>query len=132
MNHEADLEVRGPEEGEKSMPASYETHRKQLELILQAWGMSAPVAASTAEIMSWADLHGIDLIFTHENVDFAGCDTTQGGKSCAQMGVPMLENDVMQFHLSMDIDVKVTSIYATYGLTDRIDFGIAGCSTSSE
>ncbi|MBN9088326.1 MAG: Ldh family oxidoreductase [Reyranella sp.] len=42
------------------MPASYETHRKQLELILQAWGMPGPVAASTAEIMSWADLHGID------------------------------------------------------------------------
>lgn len=42
------------------MPASYETHRKQLELILQAWGMLAPTAASTAEIMSWADLHGID------------------------------------------------------------------------
>lgn len=42
------------------MPASYETHRKQLELILEAWGMPAPTAASTAEIMSWADLHGID------------------------------------------------------------------------
>ena len=42
------------------MPASYETHRKQLELILQAWGMPEPTAASTAEIMSWADLHGID------------------------------------------------------------------------
>jgi LDH2 family malate/lactate/ureidoglycolate dehydrogenase len=42
------------------MPASYETHRRQLELILNAWGMAAPAAASTAEIMSWADLHGID------------------------------------------------------------------------
>jgi LDH2 family malate/lactate/ureidoglycolate dehydrogenase len=42
------------------MPASYETHRRQLELILNAWGMAAPTAASTAEIMSWADLHGID------------------------------------------------------------------------
>jgi len=42
------------------MPASYETHRRQLELILGAWGMAAPAAASTAEIMSWADLHGID------------------------------------------------------------------------
>ena len=42
------------------MPASYETHRRQLELILSAWGMAAPAAASTAEIMSWADLHGID------------------------------------------------------------------------
>src|SRR5689334_24772306 len=42
------------------MPASYETHRKQLDLILQAWGMPAATAAGTAEIMSWADLHGVD------------------------------------------------------------------------
>src|SRR5712675_684460 len=42
------------------MPASYATHRKQLELILRAWGMPEQTAASTAEIMSWADLHGID------------------------------------------------------------------------
>jgi LDH2 family malate/lactate/ureidoglycolate dehydrogenase len=42
------------------MPASYATHRNQLELILRAWGMAEEAAASTAEIMSWADLHGID------------------------------------------------------------------------
>ena len=42
------------------MPAPYATHRKQLELILRAWGMQEEAAASTAEIMSWADLHGID------------------------------------------------------------------------
>lgn len=42
------------------MPASYETHRTQLELILKAWGMPGETAAGTAEIMSWADLHGID------------------------------------------------------------------------
>jgi LDH2 family malate/lactate/ureidoglycolate dehydrogenase len=42
------------------MPASYQTHRRQLELILRAWEMPEPTAASTAEIMSWADLHGID------------------------------------------------------------------------
>jgi LDH2 family malate/lactate/ureidoglycolate dehydrogenase len=42
------------------MSASYETHRRQLELILRAWGMPEATAASTAEIMSWADLHGID------------------------------------------------------------------------
>ncbi|MFZ5779160.1 MAG: Ldh family oxidoreductase [Pseudomonadota bacterium] len=42
------------------MPASYETHRRQLELILCAWGMPQATAAGTAEIMSWADLHGID------------------------------------------------------------------------
>jgi LDH2 family malate/lactate/ureidoglycolate dehydrogenase len=42
------------------MPAAYETHRRQLELILLAWGMAPAAAASTADIMSWADLHGID------------------------------------------------------------------------
>ncbi len=42
------------------MPAAYETHRRQLELILRAWGMADPTASETAEIMSWADLHGID------------------------------------------------------------------------
>src|SRR4051812_2585546 len=46
--------------GEDRMPASYATHRKQLELILIAWGMAEAAAASTAEIMSWADLHGVD------------------------------------------------------------------------
>ena len=42
------------------MAAPYETHRQQLELILRAWGMPPVNAAITAEIMSYADLHGID------------------------------------------------------------------------
>src|SRR6478736_6147908 len=42
------------------MPASYATHRKQRQRILRAWGMPEETADSTAEIMSWADLHGID------------------------------------------------------------------------
>ncbi len=42
------------------MPASYETHRAQLEAVLTAWGMPAHFAHRTAEVMSWADLHGID------------------------------------------------------------------------
>ncbi len=69
------------------------------------------------------DLNNIELFFTHENVDFAGCDSIYGN-SCKLMGVPTLENDVMQFKLALDLDVAVTSVYATYGLTDRIDVGI--------
>lgn len=42
------------------MPAPYAKHRRQLELILSAWGMDQATASDTAEIMSWADLHGID------------------------------------------------------------------------
>jgi len=42
------------------VPAPYATHRKQLETILLAWGMPAAHAATAAEILAWADLHGID------------------------------------------------------------------------
>ncbi len=42
------------------MPASYQEHRRQIEAILIAWGMPADRAAITADIMSYADLHGID------------------------------------------------------------------------
>lgn len=42
------------------MPVSYETLRTQLEAILCAWGMNKSQAELTAEVMAWADLHGID------------------------------------------------------------------------
>ncbi|MGH7043766.1 MAG: Ldh family oxidoreductase, partial [Acetobacteraceae bacterium] len=42
------------------MPASYEIHRAQIEAILLGWGMPEDNAARTAEILSWADLHGVD------------------------------------------------------------------------
>jgi LDH2 family malate/lactate/ureidoglycolate dehydrogenase len=42
------------------MPASYKTHRAQLQSLLTAWGMPAEFAERTAEVMSWADLHGVD------------------------------------------------------------------------
>src|SRR5215210_6574091 len=69
------------------------------------------------------DMRNLGLTFTHENVDFEGCDA-QFGADCSLYGVPVLENDVMDFHLSMDLDVRVTSIYLTYGMTDRLDFGL--------
>ncbi len=40
--------------------APYAQHREQLRLILAAWGMAPPAADETAEILAWADLHGID------------------------------------------------------------------------
>ena len=42
------------------MPASYATHRALIESLLTAWGMPPGFAARTAEVMAWADLHGID------------------------------------------------------------------------
>src|SRR4029079_19429735 len=49
------------------------------------------------------DMNDIDLTFTHQNVDFPGCSAQFGG-DCALMGVPVLENDVMDFRLSMDLE----------------------------
>src|SRR5258708_21967904 len=42
------------------MPAPYEKHRAQLKAILLSWGMPEDNAETTAEILSWADLHGVD------------------------------------------------------------------------
>ena len=42
------------------MPAPYETHRAQLKAILLAWGMPEENAEITADVLSWADLHGVD------------------------------------------------------------------------
>ncbi len=68
------------------------------------------------------DINNIDLTFTHQNVDFEGCDV-QFGADCSLYGVPVLENDAMDFRLSMHLDVAVTSMYFTYGVTDRLDIG---------
>ncbi len=40
--------------------APYEKHRGQLKAILLAWGMPEENAETTADILSWADLHGVD------------------------------------------------------------------------
>src|SRR5262249_8143292 len=45
---------------EAPMPAPYEKHRAQLKAILLAWGMPEDNAEATADILGWADLHGVD------------------------------------------------------------------------
>jgi LDH2 family malate/lactate/ureidoglycolate dehydrogenase len=42
------------------MPAPYATHRAQIKAILIAWGMPEENAEPTADILAWADLHGVD------------------------------------------------------------------------
>lgn len=42
------------------MAATYQNHRAQIEAILIGWGMPADTAECTAEVIAWADLHGID------------------------------------------------------------------------
>jgi hypothetical protein len=74
------------------------------------------------ETLRGVSLADIELIFTHENVNFPGCDTLFAG-DCSKMGIPAVENDIMQFRLSLDIDVHVTEVYVTYGVFDQLDVG---------
>lgn len=69
------------------------------------------------------DLHDLRLTFTHENVDFDGCDSVAGG-DCTLMGVPNVENDAIDVNLSLDVDLSVTSFYLTYGVLDKLDIGV--------
>jgi len=45
---------------ELSMPAKYNLHRAQLQAILRAWGMPEDNAEITAEVLAWADMHGVN------------------------------------------------------------------------
>jgi LDH2 family malate/lactate/ureidoglycolate dehydrogenase len=40
--------------------APYDKHRAQIKAILLAWGMPEDNAEATTDILSWADLHGVD------------------------------------------------------------------------
>ena len=42
------------------MPTTYANHRAQVKAILLGWGMPEDNAETTAEVLSWSDLHGVD------------------------------------------------------------------------
>lgn len=42
------------------MAAPHALHCRQIELVLRAWGMPEGQAGRTAEILAWADLHGVE------------------------------------------------------------------------
>ncbi|HEY6830738.1 MAG TPA: hypothetical protein VI259_28015, partial [Gemmatimonadaceae bacterium] len=97
----------------------------------QTLGKGRTVVGISRNTFHFASLRGVplndvELIFTHENVtnqNTPGCDSIAGG-DCSKMGIPNLENDIMQFRLNLDVNVSVTNMYATYGLTDRLDVGL--------
>jgi hypothetical protein len=94
----------------------------------QTLGRARGIVGAGRSVFHFSTLRGvpldnIELFFTHQNVDFDGCDAQQGG-DCTLMGIPNLENDIMQFKLALNLDVAVTQLYATYGLFDWLDFGV--------
>lgn len=86
--------------------------------------VSANVNAFTFNSFRGVGLDNLTLNFTHQNVDFPGCDVTFGN-DCSLYGVPQLENDVIRLNLDMNIAVKAPTIALTYGLLDMVDVGVA-------
>ena len=68
-------------------------------------------------------LDNLEMVFTHENVDFPNCDAIFSGE-CSEMGMPGWENELIAFRLDLDLDVEVTTFYLTYGIFDRMDVGV--------
>ncbi len=69
-------------------------------------------------------LDQIQMNFHHTNADFQGCDAAFGD-DCSLLGVPAVENDVIELNLELDLNVVASWFLLTYGLTDRIDVGFA-------
>lgn len=86
--------------------------------------VAANVNAFHLRALRGVPLNDIELNFTHQNADFPGCDSVFGG-DCSLMGIPNLENDVINFHLNLDVNVRVTNILVTYGLLNHVDLGVA-------
>jgi hypothetical protein len=58
------------------------------------------------------DLSDLSLRFTHQNTDDPA------------LGNPAFENDIIDVNTDLDLSLIVASVYASYGLTDRLDIGI--------
>jgi len=95
----------------------------------QTLGRGRVLAGLTRTEVHFKTLRGVDLnnigfVFTHANTDFPGCDSIAGG-NCSLLGVPTLENETISLNLALNVDLSVTAFLFTYGVTDRIDVGVA-------
>ena len=95
----------------------------------QTLGRGRVLASLSRTGVRFKTLRGVDLdhlrfTFTHANSDFPGCDSIAGG-DCSLLGVPTLENETIDLNLALDIDLTVTGFLLTYGVTDRVDIGVA-------
>ena len=95
----------------------------------QTLGKGRLLAGLSRTGLHFKTLRGVDLdhvrfTFTHANSDFPGCDSVAGG-DCSLLGIPTLENETIDLNLALDVRLAVTGFLLTYGVTDRIDIGVA-------
>ena len=84
----------------------------------QTLGRGRALIGANASSIRFNSLRGVplsslDFNFTHQDTDPPG------------IGTPILENEFITVRTSLDVDVLATIAFATYGLTDRIDIGVA-------
>ncbi|HEU4700614.1 MAG TPA: hypothetical protein VFS40_15625 [Gemmatimonadales bacterium] len=94
----------------------------------QTLGRGRVVVAAGRTQVNFTTLRGVPLedirlTFTHQNVNFPGCDSVAGG-DCALLGVPLVENETIDLALDLHVDLSLTTFLLAYGLTDRVDVAV--------
>jgi hypothetical protein len=95
----------------------------------QTLGRGRVLAGLARTGVHFKTLRGVDLdhlrfTFSHATSDFPGCDSIANG-DCSLLGIPTLENETIDLSLALDVRLTVTALLLTYGLSDRVDVGIA-------
>lgn len=75
--------------------------------------LGARISTSNLKTLRGAPLDRLVLNFTHQDVGRPG------------LGDPVLENDVLEVQLALAVGLDVTSVFATYGVTDGLDLSVA-------
>jgi hypothetical protein len=75
--------------------------------------MGANLTGSRFKTLRGVPIDNLRLTFTHQDIGNPG------------LGDPSFENDLINMRMSLYVDLLVSSFFATYGLTDRIDIGFA-------
>src|SRR5579864_6640148 len=99
------------------MPASYEKHRAQLKAILLAWGMPDDNAETTADILAWADLHGVD---SHGISMIPGYDRLRRSGRANMQALPRIIRETPVSAL-VDGDGGLGHVPARFGMQVAID-----------
>ena len=80
---------------------------------------------STYDTFEGKNLRQRDIIFHVEHIDC--CGTTRGGVAVGD-GTrlnPAFEGDIIEAALALRLTTQTVVFYGTYGVTDRLDFGVA-------
>ncbi|HET7039897.1 MAG TPA: hypothetical protein VFH97_08410 [Gemmatimonadales bacterium] len=75
--------------------------------------VGANVSGISFTTLNGAPVEDLAFNFAHEDVGAAG------------LGDPEFENDMITTRLSLDVDVQVAALFATWGVLDFVDLGVA-------